>query len=88
MFKKVGSPAYTGGYFEQHLKSDYTSYVESSSLLLPGKTIETSVFHCPRCKVEMPEPEHGIACRCGGCGLNIQAYGNSLYIWPDRERKE
>ena len=43
-------------------------------------------FLCPRCGNSSRGfiLEHGDACLCKKCGLKLQSYGNSLYIWDER----
>lgn len=85
MFIKVNAPAYTDGYYEQLLVTDCLQYARYDSILAPGHSFETAIFHCPKCGTERDNPEHAEVYRCD-CGLNYQAYGNALYIWPDRDR--
>jgi hypothetical protein len=68
---------------EHFLKSDFITPVDRGpSLIAPNiGQILPDKFHCPRCSVEMEEPEHGQLTTCLSCNLRMVAYGNSLRAW-------
>ena len=68
---------------ERHLVSDFTTYTEVRSKILPWRTVSVAEFHCPRCDKITSEPEHGQHDWCDFCGLQYIAWGNALYISDD-----
>ena len=68
---------------ERLMRSDYARYRRVASLLDPLKTLNKQVaWGCPVCRrVNGGELEHGATVCCGGCGLSVTAWGNSLDCW-------
>jgi predicted RNA-binding Zn-ribbon protein involved in translation (DUF1610 family) len=55
-------------------------YKESKHV--PGLIIEEiNSFRCPRCNTTHKCLDHGESMRCDICGLNLELWGNGLYIW-------
>ena len=61
--------------------TDYIITTEMESSIIPGVMVQihNDLISCPRCKDELSTP-HGKEVRCV-CNLNMQAWGNALYIW-------
>ena len=62
--------------------SDYAIRTERESNIIPGVMTQENngnLINCPRCGAELRVP-HGKEVRCV-CNLNMQAWGNALYIW-------
>ena len=62
-------------------RSDYAIRAERKSNIIPGVMVYeySDSISCPRCRIELRVP-HGKEIRCT-CNLNMQAWGNALYIW-------
>lgn len=66
---------------EHHLLSNYCTSRHYDSEIVPGAKLYYTVFHCPVCKAEQPEPSHGVHGECReNCGLSWVAYGNGLTL--------
>lgn len=62
--------------------SDFRRYTKKISKLVHGADCDgPTIFNCPRCAREHPDPEHGIGGECTSCDLKWVVYGNALYIW-------
>lgn len=76
---------------EKFTFSEKESFAYSSYQIMadkPSKIVEGHVhrvcigFGCPRCKtINTPSLEHGEHRQCGHCKLNLQLFGNGLFIW-------
>ncbi len=66
---------------ETLILSDYKITTEMESNIIPGVMVKiyNDQISCPRCEIELSTP-HGKEVRCV-CNLNMQAWGNVLYIW-------
>ena len=70
--------------------SSYNEYSVSYSFkaFKQGKS-EVEQFYCPSCSKESEyTQEHGDAYKCGKCGLNRQSFGNALYVWASKLKKQ
>jgi len=68
---------------EQLVRGDYVIYSRVESLLDLSKMLESEVaWGCPVCRrTNEGKLEHGKTVRCGGCGLSVATWGNSLDCW-------
>jgi hypothetical protein len=67
--------------------SDFHQGIHRQSSIIPSLTVEEDgpgVMYCPRCELEQKGIDHGKTVRCV-CGLNMQRFGNALYIWEGEE---
>ena len=76
-------------YAESHLLSDCGRTQRHASRFIAGSTYATHSYHCPSCGQLMPSDDdlHGMRLRCD-CGLYMESWGNSLYVWRVEESKD
>jgi hypothetical protein len=63
----------------------YHTPTRRESKIIPGLEVEedgAGVLYCPRCQTGQTGIDHGKTTRCA-CGLNMQRFGNALFIWLD-----
>jgi len=71
---------------ERLIYSRYTWYVKKESKYIRGLEIEDyEMMKCPRCGEKRIALDHGERGKCGKCELNMQPFGNSLYIWEGKD---
>ena len=69
--------------------SDYTINKQTESKLIPGMIINRWDYYleCPRCKARLAGIPHGCNRLCASCNLNMQRFGNALYIWEGQDNE-
>ena len=73
---------------ETHMLSDFQIEEERESIYVPGRHVTVThpsgdLVMCPRCE-NRGHLDHGDRAVCGGCGLNMETYGNALTIWDNK----
>lgn len=65
----------------------YSAYERSKTVeskYIPGKMIVVDDgMVCPRCDLKQSEISHSEIRMCTGCSLQMQVFGNALYIWEE-----
>lgn len=70
------------GFAELHTFHHYRTSVKRPSQFAIGQTYKSETgVNCPSCKTLLPNMEHGTYTQCGNCRLQMQLFGNGLWIW-------
>ena len=70
-------------YAEHHLRSSFDRMTTLESRYAPGRRFINTKWYCASCEVEI-SVDHGDRAICD-CGLCMENFGNSLYIWREDE---